>query len=505
MLASISSLSSLFAWLARLVRGGRGNTWARGAAGPPAVLLVVRHAHAEPARDGSDRERPLSERGRRDAARLGRLLAQMHAEPDAIITSPALRARDTARAIAESSGSSAALAEEDRLYTAGADVLSELVERLASAPRTVVAVGHDPAFSQWLRRSTGHREPLPKGGVAVVEVVGAGGVRAAELRLRELWRPRPARAATEPLRESGESATVEESASVAHFARRVIAVSLDRVLDRMERAGAESELPPENVRRLRVACKRAEVAIQVYRRIVDRRAARRVRSALERIRKAARGVRELDVALAAARELAGDASGDSTPVLVDLQARRLAAASRLRGAVAEEVGARGFAKRAAGLLDGIASEGKRQRRGGRAYHGWAQRALADAAERFFASDAGLGASVDERHELRLAVKRLRYSMDALAFDPGGGLAPEGYALVVELQDLLGRASDRSTAATVLAEVARSDPDSDLARRATELRQVELEGLARACLEIRAWWTDAARSRLRHGLMAPPRA
>ena len=66
------------------------------------ALHLLRHAHAgDPERwHGDDAERPLSEKGRRQSERLGRLLAGVDEAPDLFISSPKVRARETAELVA---------------------------------------------------------------------------------------------------------------------------------------------------------------------------------------------------------------------------------------------------------------------------------------------------------------------------------------------------------------------------------------------------------------------
>ena len=69
------------------------------------VLYLVRHAKSS--RDDPslpDRDRPLDERGKQDAQRLGRRLAKRNVKPDLLVSSPALRARTTAQLIAKELG-----------------------------------------------------------------------------------------------------------------------------------------------------------------------------------------------------------------------------------------------------------------------------------------------------------------------------------------------------------------------------------------------------------------
>ena len=110
-------------------------------------LYLLRHAHAgDPMKwHGSDDVRPLSEKGRTQAERLGFFLAEAGFEPDAILSSPKTRALDTARLVATP------LEIPIRVVDALAGPLDlELVERLLDAsgdPVRPLLVGHDPDFS----------------------------------------------------------------------------------------------------------------------------------------------------------------------------------------------------------------------------------------------------------------------------------------------------------------------------------------------------------------------
>jgi phosphohistidine phosphatase len=109
-------------------------------------LWLVRHAHAGDSMlwQGPDEVRPLTERGRRQAERLGAFLAGADVRPDAIITSPKARAAETAEIIA------AALAMkvrfDDRLADGlGLGGLAALLGELKV--RRPMLVGHDPDFT----------------------------------------------------------------------------------------------------------------------------------------------------------------------------------------------------------------------------------------------------------------------------------------------------------------------------------------------------------------------
>ena len=133
-------------------------------------LYLLRHAHAGDSAkwDGPDAERPLSPKGRRQADRLGAFLAERGFAPDAIVTSPKLRARQTAQAVADAIG--IAVAVDDRLGgPLDPDDIGDIVERAGGT--SVVLVGHDPDFSDLAATLTGTEYlPMKKGALARIDM-----------------------------------------------------------------------------------------------------------------------------------------------------------------------------------------------------------------------------------------------------------------------------------------------------------------------------------------------
>jgi len=138
---------------------------------PTIELHLLRHAHAgDPMKwKGADFDRPLSTKGRAQAERLGSLLARADFKSDAILTSPKVRALETAELVAERIGVKPIL--EDRL--AETVTLADLEQILTSAgnPSRPVIVGHDPDFSELLALLVGASEiPMRKGALARVDL-----------------------------------------------------------------------------------------------------------------------------------------------------------------------------------------------------------------------------------------------------------------------------------------------------------------------------------------------
>ena len=110
-------------------------------------LFLVRHAEAAPGEP--DAERPLTETGRVTADALGRRLAAER--PAAVISSPLLRARETAAAIARAAAVQPEV--DDRLAPGATATL--LREAATGLGETVVAVGHQPDCSTIVLALTG--------------------------------------------------------------------------------------------------------------------------------------------------------------------------------------------------------------------------------------------------------------------------------------------------------------------------------------------------------------
>jgi phosphohistidine phosphatase len=132
-------------------------------------LYLLRHAHAGNPEEwtGDDAKRPLSQKGRRQAERLGTFLAQRALMPDSIVTSPKLRARQTAELVADALGTRVSV--DDRL-AGPLDV--EDVEAISDGAggTSIMLVGHDPDFSDLCAALCGAPYmPLKKGTLARID------------------------------------------------------------------------------------------------------------------------------------------------------------------------------------------------------------------------------------------------------------------------------------------------------------------------------------------------
>jgi phosphohistidine phosphatase len=121
-------------------------------------LLLLRHGKSDWSTGVDDYHRPLKDRGKRGAQRIGVWLAQQNAVPDLIVTSPAERALVTAQKLCKAMGfGDAGIQRDRRIYAAGIDELLAVLSDCPQDAGRVMLVGHNPGLEEllvWLARET---------------------------------------------------------------------------------------------------------------------------------------------------------------------------------------------------------------------------------------------------------------------------------------------------------------------------------------------------------------
>lgn len=161
------------------------------------ILLLMRHAKSswkDP--EMADADRPLNHRGEKDAPRMGKLLKKEELAPDLIISSPAVRARDTAVAVAEKLGYEQEILYNESLYLGEPRDYLTALQTLSDDVETVLVIGHNPGLETLLQILTGDVESLPTGAIAYLKVpVRKWSALTFDMdaHLKELWRPKDLR------------------------------------------------------------------------------------------------------------------------------------------------------------------------------------------------------------------------------------------------------------------------------------------------------------------------
>jgi phosphohistidine phosphatase len=138
------------------------------------VIYLLRHGDAEEG-TGNDAARRLTPKGERQAHAAGEALRSLGTTINTCLTSPKVRAADTARLACEALGLEPEITED--LREGSFDSLA-----LAAGRGDVLLVGHEPDFSGEVARLTGANVRLRKGGLAIVD----GGTLQALMRPKDL-------------------------------------------------------------------------------------------------------------------------------------------------------------------------------------------------------------------------------------------------------------------------------------------------------------------------------
>ncbi len=101
---------------------------------------------------------------------MGELMKNCGMEPAVILSSPAVRARQTAEAVKKSAGFEAEIRLEHQIYEASPHSLSQVVSGLNDAHDSAMLVGHNPGMEGFIRYLTGNLEPMPTAALAVIDL-----------------------------------------------------------------------------------------------------------------------------------------------------------------------------------------------------------------------------------------------------------------------------------------------------------------------------------------------
>jgi len=155
------------------------------------TLLILRHAKSswdDPALP--DRDRPLNDRGRRDAPRMGHLLRDERLVPDLILCSTAIRARRTAEHVSGASGYRGRVRHLASLYHGDPHGILRLVRALPVRCGRVLVVGHNPVLEDLVELLAGRRERMPTAALVRIDadVASWKQLRPGRGRVAGVWR-----------------------------------------------------------------------------------------------------------------------------------------------------------------------------------------------------------------------------------------------------------------------------------------------------------------------------
>lgn len=154
-------------------------------------LILLRHAHAEPAAAGQDdRQRGLSATGHAEARAAGDWLRAHGLMPDRILYSSAARTRQTLESLGDLGGVQGR--EEASVYEASPGILAALADANRDAERLLL-VGHNPGLEQLAALlhsgQTGDYRGMPPGGIAVLSLPVDASIEPGIGTLTQFWWP----------------------------------------------------------------------------------------------------------------------------------------------------------------------------------------------------------------------------------------------------------------------------------------------------------------------------
>jgi phosphohistidine phosphatase len=155
-------------------------------------LILLRHAHAEPASAGqADLDRPLSPEGLAEAEAAGRWLAEHKLVPDCVLCSPSRRTRETLEAVLATVGYVDQRLDE-RIYDATPGSLAVVVDEHRQTERLLL-VGHNPGLEHlaalMLSGQSGDYRGMPPGGVVVLSLPAGAAIEPGVASLSAFWWP----------------------------------------------------------------------------------------------------------------------------------------------------------------------------------------------------------------------------------------------------------------------------------------------------------------------------
>jgi len=123
------------------------------------TLILVRHAKSSWDKPGmSDLERPLNERGKKDAPEMAKRLKERNVLPDLLLSSTAKRAKKTARLFADELGlDKEIIKENESLYMATPEAFNETLGALDDRHRVVALFSHNPGITEYASTLTNVR------------------------------------------------------------------------------------------------------------------------------------------------------------------------------------------------------------------------------------------------------------------------------------------------------------------------------------------------------------
>ncbi len=135
------------------------------------ILYVLRHAKSSWDNPNlADFERPLNERGLKTAPFIGETMLKNNFQPQLLLSSPAIRAKETADLIKVSAKLKTSVKFDERIYEASLQVLLHIVSDLSEKIDSAMLIGHNPGLEGLIKFLTGEFQAMPTAGLAIIDL-----------------------------------------------------------------------------------------------------------------------------------------------------------------------------------------------------------------------------------------------------------------------------------------------------------------------------------------------
>ncbi len=156
------------------------------------TLFLLRHAKSSWADSAlADFDRPLNGRGKRAAEAIGRFMTKQKVDPDLVLSSPAVRARETIGIVIKAAQLTVEVRYDQRIYEAGPPRLLEVISEIEQERSEVLVVGHNPGMEELLQLITGRIEHMATGSLAKIDLKIAKWSKAADHKGKLAWLVKP--------------------------------------------------------------------------------------------------------------------------------------------------------------------------------------------------------------------------------------------------------------------------------------------------------------------------
>jgi len=271
--------------------------------------------------------------------------------------------------------------------------------------------------------------------------------------------------------------------SAAEVAVEILQLRMLTVEQMLPLAAHEFHHDIEHVHQLRVGCRRADAVLQAFRPLLTGKA-KRLRKWLRKIRRVAGPARDTDVLLARLRAQSAPGQGQKY-ILARLKQRR-ASAQQALVEVADQAESGRLSRSVERCVSALTE--KASRRPTVPFDTFARGAMRSACQGMFQLAGVEQPTVAQLHQLRIAGKRLRYSIELFHDAFPATLREDVYRLVEKIQSLLGRLNDHATAQALfqhwLADLPPEERAAQLAARIVE----EHEETEQIRTDFLQWWT-----------------